>query len=128
MLIIRGSLVVLVTVAMGAGCGSTPGSMRMENDLERPVELMQCRSNACDDGFYGDVSGVMQPGGSFKANVSTSGVPNPWLVRELDGTRLGCLPLVMPEPTEGVVVRVSQYVPCRDAYDEETLWPPQGGG
>lgn len=34
------------------------------------------------------------------------------------------LPLVIPEPTEGLVARTSQAVPCRESYDEEHFWPP----
>jgi hypothetical protein len=117
-----GVLIPVVLVLSATACGSEEGSVEVMNDLGRRVELLQCDNNLCTDDYH--LTGVMEPGHSFTANVSTSGVPNPWLVRELDGERLGCLPLVMPEPTEGVVARVSQYVPCQKTYDESKLWPP----
>lgn len=113
----------LLVGAFLVGCGSEPGSIEIFNDLGRPVELLQCDNNLCVGKFH--LTGRMAPGGSFPANVSTSGVPNPWLVRELDGRRVGCLPLVMPTPTEGLVAKVSQFVPCRKTYDESKFWPPQ---
>jgi hypothetical protein len=33
----------------------------------------------------------------------------------------------LPEPTEGVVAKTSQAVPCRESYDEEHFWPPDTG-
>lgn len=117
MALLVGSAVALAATA----CGSEPGSIEIENDLRRQVELLQCDNNLCTENFH--LTGRVQPGGSFSANVSTSGVPNPWLVRELSGERLGCLPLVMPEPVEGLVARTSQAVPCRREYDESEFWP-----
>jgi hypothetical protein len=117
-----GVLLSVVLVLSAAACGSEEGSVEVVNDLGRRVELLQCSNDLCTGDYH--LTGVMEPGRSFTANVSTIGVPNPWLVRELDGERLGCLPLVMPEPTEGVVARVSQYVPCQKKYDESELWPP----
>jgi hypothetical protein len=123
---LKAGLVGLVLAAAGSGCGSTEGSIEIKNDLRRPVEVLQCANNLCVDDFH--TTGKLDAGDSFPANVSTSGVPNPWLVRELTGKRLGCLPLVMPEPTEGIVARVSQVVPCRKSYDESEFWPPQTNG
>lgn len=120
----RASKVAFVALALGAvvsGCGSDDGFIEIVNDLERPVEVSQCNDNLCNGGFH--FSDTLPPGASFEASVSTSGVPNPWLVRELDGKRLGCLPLVMPEPTEGLVARVSKFVPCEESYDESEFWP-----
>jgi hypothetical protein len=112
--------------AVVAGCGRSDDSIQIRNDLGRTVEVLQCDNNLCVEEFH--ITGRMEPGGSFRANVSTSGIPSPWLVRELDGTRLGCLPLVMPEPTEGVVAKTSQAVACRENYDEEHFWPPDTFG
>jgi hypothetical protein len=117
-----GVLIPVVLVLCAAACGSEPGWIEIKNDLDRPVEVLQCDNNLCDGDFH--FRDDLPPGASFNASVSTVGVPNPWLVRELDGERLGCLPLVMPEPTEGVVASVSQYVACQRKYDESELWPP----
>jgi hypothetical protein len=95
---------------------------RSANDLGRTVEVLQCVNNPCVEEFH--ITGRMEPGGSFRANVSTSRIPSPWLVRELDGEHIRCLPLVMPKPTEGLVARTSQAVSCRESYDEEHFWPP----
>jgi hypothetical protein len=113
----------LVLAAAVSGCGSTPAWIEIENDLGRPVELRQCDNNLCVGDFH--TTGKLDAGDSFPASVSSSGVPNPWLVRELTGKRLGCLPLVMPKPTEGIVAKVSQVVPCQKSYDESEFWPPR---
>ena len=104
MALLVGSAVALAATA----CGSEPGSIEIENDLDRPVEVLHCDNNLCNGEFH--FADDLPPGASFEASVSTSGVPNAWLVRDLNGARLGCLPLVMPEPVEGLVARTSQAV------------------
>jgi hypothetical protein len=105
-----------------ASCGSEEGFVQIRNDLDRSVEVLKCKSNACDDFRRTEELG---PGASFPASVSTSGVPNPWFVRELDGRPIGCLPLVVPEPMEGLVADVSNATTCSNSYDEEEFWPPR---
>jgi hypothetical protein len=116
-------LFVVGAVAVTLGCGSDEGFIQIENDLGRPVEVHQCSDNLCVEDFH--YSDRLPAGASFSASVSTSGVPNPWLVTTLDRERLGCLPLVMPEPTEGLVARTSQTVACQQEYDESEFWPPE---
>ena len=123
-LIVFGLAIAAMAVTV-VGCGSDRGSIEVRNDLGRTVELLQCSDNLCTDDFR--IRGDMEPGASFQANVSTSGVPNPWLVLEPSGERLGCLPLVMPEPTGGLVARLSDVVPCSGSYDESRFWPPKPG-
>jgi hypothetical protein len=120
---VRAGLLAVLSVAIVSACGSEPGSIEIRNDLGRTVEVLQCDNNLCIGEFH--ITGRLEPDNSFPANVSTSGVPSPWLVRELNGKRLGCLPLVMPEPTKGLVARVSQVVPCKESYDESEFWPPR---
>ena len=120
--ILAAVLTVGVAAALG-GCTADRGRVEISNDLDRTVEVLQCGDNLCMGDFH--IHGELEPGASFPANVSSRGVPNPWLVRELDGERLGCLPLVMPRPTEGLVAYVSDAVPCKRKYDESQLWPPR---
>lgn len=112
-----------IALAIVGGCGSDDAEVKIVNDLNRTVRMVQCADNLCIDKPHS--TGTLAPGDSFLANTSSSGVPNPWLVRELGGKRLGCLPLVMPEPTKGLVAKVSQRVPCQRAYDESNYWPPR---
>ena len=99
------------------------------NDTSRAVMVWQCDDTSCDGDFDGDSDfhdrEQLEPGESTESNVSTRGVPNPWLVTTLRRRPLGCLPFVVPKPVKGVVGRVSQAIPCRDEYDEDVPWPPR---
>jgi hypothetical protein len=117
------------------------------NDSGRRVIIWRCSSNDCrtPDSFIArlfyagyPLKFELRPGETTAfMNISRRGVPNPFLVlrpttsgqepedADPDEQRIGCLPFVMPHYIEaGLVARVSQAVPCRDAYDENAVWPP----
>lgn len=100
-----------------------PYYITIRNDRSNPVEILQCDDEACRSGAFHRRE-LLEPDETYRATVSTRGVPNPWLVRDQDGQALGCLPLVMPKPTEGLIADVSDAVPCRERHDESQFWPP----
>jgi hypothetical protein len=116
-------LIVVVLAACDPLGPDDPYLVTIVNDTPRAVLVLRCDDNACDDAKE---PRLLAPGERMKVGVSTVGVPNVQLVVEPGTEReLGCLPLVMPEPTEGVIARVSQRVPCTSDLDEDKPWPPQ---
>lgn len=83
--------------------------------------IWRCEDEACHNLI--DKS-VVKLGGGGMVNTSVVGVPNPFVVLDEQGRRLGCLPLVLPRFVEGLVARVSHAVPCRDSYSQTVQWPP----
>ena len=116
--------VVLATVAILAGCSGdhTVGHVRLLNDTHRTVVIWRCKDEACRTLI--DKS-VVKPGGGGTVNTSVVGVPNPFVVLDEQGRRLGCLPLVLPRYVGGLVARVSRAVPCRSSYSHTVQWPPR---
>jgi hypothetical protein len=115
-------LAVLSTAVIATGCGSahTVGHVRLLNDTERTVVIWRCKDEACHSLI--DRS-VVKPGGGGTVSTSIVGVPNPFVVMDEGGKRLGCLPLVLPRYVEGLVARVSRAVPCRQSYSGTVQWP-----
>lgn len=123
-LLVEGLIVVgLIILATGCASVDNPYGVTITNDMQIIVEVLQCDDEACVNGEFHDRE-LLSPGESLGAGVSTRGIPNPWLVRNTKGRRLGCLPLVMPQPTDGVTAYTSQLVACQKTYDQETPWPP----
>jgi hypothetical protein len=79
------------------------------NDLDRPVALKLCADDDCHSFDYTD---TVKPNESYPANVSDRELLTRWLVADRDGRVLGCLPLRFNGKFDGVVVRLSQKVPC----------------
>lgn len=115
-----GALLLATTVA---GCGSEPGWIDIQNDLGRSIEVSFCSDHLCN-GELPPLALSHRALRSAQASLQQGCRTSIWFA-SWDGTRLGCLPLVMPEPSEGVVTKTSQAVPCRKSYDEEHLWPPE---
>jgi hypothetical protein len=119
------ALLVTATAAVFAftADGGRDSTVEILNDTNHPVLLWQCKQEDCKHDFAG--KGLMKPGHHIRAGVSTVGVPNPWLVLAPNTQRrLGCLPIVFPNPRAGVVARLSLLVPCRASYDHSIAWPP----
>jgi hypothetical protein len=95
-------------------------SVEILNDDNVAVQVWQC-DVSCDSGFHARV--VLQPGAHTATNVSTVGVPNTWLVLDRRSHRIGCLPIVMPEPVSGLIARISRRTRCLQTYDESRQWP-----
>lgn len=112
----------------GSGCDVSgisrdPSVAVIVNDLEVPVRLRLCSSNACRGGFH-PPDETLPPREDWQVNVSSAGVPNVYLVETEDETgRLGCLPLVSPELRSQVTVYVSEHLPCRAEISEDDFWP-----
>jgi hypothetical protein len=66
---------------------------------------------------------TLPSGEDWDVNVSSSGVPNVYLVESPGGVRYGCLPLVAPERRPKLTVLVSEHVPCRGDLNEDEFWP-----
>jgi hypothetical protein len=123
----RRYLVMAVVALSGlvlAGCfeASDAAVATLENDTAGSVELRLCSDNACEEEFYPPRFEVAA-GESVDVNVSKSGGPNVYLVRDSSGRRTGCLPIVVDNPA-GVVrvqVSVSAQLPCSDEVPEQ--WP-----
>lgn len=120
--------IVAVTLACigGGGCDllgpDDPYLITVQNDTSNAVRVLRCANENCRGSFPDGA--VLAPEETTRIGVSTVGVPNPQLVIDAKtGRRLGCLPLVMPEPKSGLVARISQAVTCQDTYDHDRQWP-----
>lgn len=105
----------------------TTGRIDIRNDTARPVLISLCAHNDCR-GARSSPTRLAADGGGGPTSVSSSGVPNVYLVDDTTGRRLGCLPLVMPHYVKGLVARISQARPCREGIDESVQWPPASTG
>jgi hypothetical protein len=87
------------------------------------MRLRLCDDNDC--GSFHPPNETLAPGEDWDwVNVSSSGVPNVYLVESPDETlRYGCLPLVTPSLRSKITVRTSEHVPCRSHIDEDQFWP-----
>jgi hypothetical protein len=79
------------------------------NDLGRPVALKLCADDGCHSVSYTD---TVQPNESYPENISDRALLTRWLVADRQGRVLGCLRLRFNGTFDGVVVRLSQKVPC----------------
>jgi hypothetical protein len=115
-------LAVLTPTVIASGCAPdhTVGHVRLLNDTRRAVVIWRCKDEACHSLI--DRS-VVEPGGGGTVSTSIVGVPNPFLVMDEGGKRVGCLPVVLPGYVEGLVARVSRAVPCRQSYSHTAQWP-----
>jgi hypothetical protein len=118
-----GAFVLLAVVAFAAGCAAdhTVGHVRLLNDTKQTVVIWRCKDEACHSLTQ---RAEVKPGEGGTVSTSIIGVPNPFVVVDERGKRLGCLPLALPHYVKGLVARVSRAVPCRDTYSETVQWPP----
>jgi hypothetical protein len=79
------------------------------NDLGRPVALKLCADDDCHNFNYTD---TVKRNESYPENISDRELLTRWLVADQQGRVLGCLPLRFNGKFDGVVVRLSQKVPC----------------
>jgi hypothetical protein len=84
-------------------------SISLLNDLGRPVALKLCADDGCHSFNYTD---TVKPNESYPENISDRELLTRWLVADQQGRVLGCLPLRFNGKFDGVVVRLSQKVPC----------------
>jgi hypothetical protein len=83
------------------------------NDTGRSVHLKVCSNNQCT--FF-DYSDAWKPGQDAQENISDRQLLTRWLVQDdQTGRTVGCLPLEFSQKYEGVLVKVSQSVPCPGA-------------
>ena len=115
-------------VLTAVGCiTDDPSVARLVNDQAIDVRLRLCSDNNCQDDFY-PPDETLPPGEDWDVNVSSSGVPNVYLVESPDEKlRYGCLPLVTPSLRPKITVRTSEHVPCRSHVDEDEFWPRRWG-
>jgi hypothetical protein len=117
-----GVALVVVIVAVGAACTFNPDPtelnfhVRIVNDTPHIIVLSYCGTgvNMCDGTFYD--TGRMKPGSEYSTVHASVGQSDPWLIRSLDGERIGCLPVAYDYHADGAVVRVSEAVPCAKHY------------
>jgi len=80
------------------------------NDTGRAVHLKLCSDGGCRHFDYSDRWKI---GYSGEENISDQQLLTRWLVEDdVTGRTLGCLPLEFDRKYQGVVVRISQKVPC----------------
>jgi hypothetical protein len=114
---------VAIVTELGEFAGETDDVVRVLNDSPRVVTIRLCRNDDCSNGFHPPRS-TLEPGETAYVGVSTTGVPNVYLVLAKSDERIGCLPLVMPKPVKGgLEVGVSAAVSCRKGLDEDVQWP-----
>lgn len=91
-------------------------SVRIQNDTSKPVAVRRCAGGTdqlalrCTSFLESE---TLKPGDGDSFNTSDEGVPNPFLVQDMAGNRLGCLPLVFHHKSdEGSTVLASTATPC----------------
>ena len=84
-----------------------------QNNTGRDVHLKLCSNDGCTHFDYSD---GWKSGQQAEENTSDRRVFTRWLVQD-DATKrtLGCLPLEFGQKYKGVMVKVSQMVPCPGA-------------
>lgn len=110
---------IFVAVVLLGGCDSDAAVVRLQNDTASDVELRLCAGSNCDK--FSPPRYELAPDDSVEVNVSKTGAPNFYAVIDADGRKTGCLPIVVHNPPDTVLVRVSARVPCTDEVPEE--WP-----
>jgi hypothetical protein len=111
---VRSTLVIIVVAVTLAGCGSVDPTAQsfgisFVNDLGPPAALKLCSDENCHSFDY---TNPIKPGESYPENISDRGELTRWLVVGSSGRIVGCLPVRFTGKYDGVVVRLSQRVPC----------------
>jgi hypothetical protein len=83
-------------------------TVTLHNDTASILVLKQCGSK-CNTFHEVD---RLSPGQNVRVNTSSDGASNWWVVSDVRGRRLGCLPLSYDKKASDLVVDVSSYSDC----------------